>query len=121
MPAYGHAHSFDVQVAHALTRTGTINQNLTEVRMPRTKALSVFTPAPLNPRPPGLITYWASNLRFNQPVACQPYQASIGTSLPPAFGVRADEFTWVVPTPTPTSSSGRQEKVPACLNIKETW
>src|SRR6266478_9046080 len=74
------------------------HQNLTTVRMPRTTALSVFKPAPLNPRPPGLITYWASNLRFNQPVACQPYQTSSGTSLPPAFGLRAAEFTWVVPT-----------------------
>src|SRR6266480_225991 len=82
------------------------HQNLTAVRRPRTQALSVFTPAPLNPRPPGLITYWASNLRFIQPVACQPYQASIGTSLPPAFMLRAAEFTWVVPTATPTSSMG---------------
>ncbi len=48
-------------------------------------------------------------------------QASSGTSLPPAFGLRAAEFTWVVPTATPTSSSGREAKVPVCLSSKETW
>src|SRR5882757_2271482 len=97
------------------------HQKWTSVRIPRTTALSVFTPAALYPRPPGLITYWASNLRFNQPVACHPYQASIGTSLPPAFGLRAAEFTWVVPTAKPTSSLGRQENVPVCLKPRAIW
>src|SRR3954470_15948462 len=96
-------------------------QKCTTLRTPRTTALPVFTPAPLNPRPPGFITYWASNFRFIQPVACQPYQASIGTSLPPAFGLSAAVFTCVVPTAKPTSSSGRNEKVPVCLTPQEIW
>src|SRR5579883_82014 len=97
------------------------HQKWTNVRRPRTQALSVLMPAPLYPRPPGLMTYWASNLRFSQPVACQPYQASIGTSLPPAFGPKAAEFTWVVPTAKATSSSGRQENVPVCLIPQDIW
>src|SRR5215475_4433701 len=97
------------------------DQNLTTVRRPRTQASLVFKPAALKPRPPGLITYWASNFRFNQPVACNPYQTSSGTSLPPAFGLRAAEFTWVVPTAKPTSSSGREAKVPVCLKPKAIW
>src|SRR5262249_21326065 len=107
-----------------------MHQNLTVVRMPRTQASSVLTVTPdgvvIYPLPPGLITYWASNLRFNQPVACQPYQASIGTSLPPAFRMLATEppaaeFTWVVPTAKPTSSSGRPVKVPVCFTPQEIW
>src|SRR5882724_2474105 len=122
MPVDGHALSFRVRVAQCFDPDGLpSHQNLTTVRRPRTQASSVFRPAALNPRPPGLITYWASNLRFNQPVACQPYQTSSGTSLPPAFRLRAAEFTWVVPTAKPTSSSGRQEKVPVCLRSTETW
>src|SRR3569832_3103 len=119
MPACGHARTFHIRVV----RYGTPDrlpqhQKWTSVRRPRTQALSVFTPAPLNPRPPGAITYWTSNLRFIQPVACHPYQASIGTSLPPAFGLSAAELTWVVPTASPTSSRGREANVPVCLTPK---
>src|SRR5260221_4926059 len=122
MPVDGHSPTFRVRVAQCFEPDRLpSHQNLTTVRRPKTQALSGFKPAALNPRPPGLITYWASNLRFNQPVACNPYQASSGTSLPPAFGLRAAEFTWVVPTATPTSSSGREAKVPVCLSSKETW
>src|SRR5882672_1470363 len=122
MPVYGHAPSFRVRDAPCFDPDRLPPpQNLTTVRRPKTQALSVFKPAALNPRPPGLITYWASNLRFNQPVACHPYQTSSGTSLPPAFGLRAAEFTWVVPTAKPTSSRGRKAKVPVCLSSKETW
>src|SRR3981081_940047 len=94
MPAYGHALTFRVTVAQSFEPDRLpSHQKWTSVRIPRTTALSVFTPAALYPRPPGLITYWPSSWRCTQPVACHPYQASIGTSLPPAFGLRAAEFT----------------------------
>ena len=41
--------------------------------------------------------------------------------LPPAFGLRAAEFTWVVPTAKPTSSLGRHENVPVCLKPRAIW